>query len=77
MSRKGNCWDNACMESFFSNLKTKWIYDKEYKTRQEAKNDIFDYIKMFYNRRRRHAALGCLSPAAYEELYEMEQKQVA
>jgi len=77
MSRKGNCWDNACMESFFGSLKTEWLGDKKYKTREEAKNAIFNYIEMFYNRKRRHAALGYLSPAAYEELYGNEQKQVA
>ena len=77
MSRKGNCWDNACMESFFGSLKTEWLGEKKYKSRHEAKNDIFKYIELFYNRERRHAALGYLSPAAYEELYEMKQKQVA
>ena len=77
MSRKGNCWDNACMESFFGSLKTEWLAHKKYQTGQEAKDDIFKYIEMFYNRKRRHAALGYLSPAAYEELYEMKQKQVA
>jgi len=77
MSRKGDCWDNACMESFFGSLKTEWLGDKKYKTRQEAKNDIFKYIELFYNRKRRHAALGYLSPAAYEEFYEKERKQVA
>lgn len=77
MSRKGNCWDNACMESFFGSLKTECVGHKKYQTRQEAKNDIFKYIELFYNRRRRHASLGYLSPVAYEELYEDEQKQVA
>ena len=77
MSRKGDCWDNACMESFFGSLKTEWLGDKKYKTREQAKNDIFNYIEMFYNRKRRHAALGYLSPAAYEELYEMKQEQAA
>jgi len=77
MSRKGNCWDNACMESFFGSLKTEWLGDKKYRTREEAKNDIFNYIEMFYNRKRKHAALGYFSPAAYEELYEMKQKQAA
>lgn len=77
MSRKGNCWDNACMESFFGSLKTEWLSDKKYKTRDHARNDIFKYIELFYNRKRRHAGLGYLSPAAYEELYEKEQKQVA
>ena len=77
MSRKGNCWDNACMESFFGSLKTEWLGDKKYKTREQARNDIFKYIELFYNRKRRHASLGYLSPAAYEELYGKERKQVA
>jgi len=77
MSRKGNCWDNACIESFFGSLKTEWLSDKKYKTREQARNDIFKYIELFYNRKRRHAALGYLSPAAYEELYGNERKQVA
>lgn len=77
MSRKGNCWDNACMESFFGSLKTEWIRGKKYTTRRQAKNDVFKYIEMFYNRKRKHAALGYLNPTAYEELYENEQKQVA
>jgi len=77
MSRKGNCWDNACIESFFGSLKTEWVSDKKYESREQARNDIFKYIEMFYNRKRRHAALGYLSPAAYEELYESERKQVA
>jgi len=77
MSRKGNCWDNACMESFFGSLKTEWTRGKCYKTRDEAKNDIFKYIELFYNRKRRHAALGYVSPTAYEQRYDMEQKLVA
>ena len=77
MSRKGDCWDNACMESFFASLKTEWLAEKKYETREQAKNHVFNYIEMFYNRKRRHAALGYLSPAAYEELYEKERKQVA
>ena len=77
MSRKGNCWDNACMESFFGSLKTEWLTDKKYKTRDQAKNDVFNYIEMFYNCKRRHAALGYLSPAAYEQLYEKDSKRVA
>lgn len=77
MSRKGDCWDNACMESFFGSLKTEWLDGKKYRTREQAINDIFNYIEMFYNRKRRHAALGYLSPAAYEQLYENERKQVA
>ena len=69
MSRKSNCWDNACMESFFGSLKTEWTEGKRYKTRDEAKKDIFMYIELFYNRQRRHATLGYLSPVEYEDKY--------
>jgi len=61
MSRKGDCWDNAMMESFFGSLKTEWIYGKDYQTRDEAKQYLFKYIEMFYNRQRRHAALGYIT----------------
>jgi putative transposase len=67
MSRKGNCWDNACIESFFGSLKSEWVYGKRYQTREEAKTDIFNYIEMFYNRQRRHETLGYISPVEYEE----------
>ena len=67
MSRKGNCWDNAPVESFFGKLKTEWVHGKHYSTREEAKLDVFKYLELFYNRKRRHAALGYQSPAAYEE----------
>ena len=77
MSRKGNCWDNAMMESFFGSLKTEWVYGKDYQTREEAKNDLFIYIEVFYNRQRRHAALGYVSPADFERRYEMNQDQAA
>lgn len=77
MSRKGNCWDNACMESFFGSLKSEWLDSKKYQTHQEAKNNLFEYIELFYNRKRRHAALGYLSPADYEKINEMKEKQVA
>ena len=77
MSRKGDCWDNACMESFFGSLKTEWVRDKKYSSFEEAKKDIFKYVEIFYNRRRRHASLGYLSPAAYEELNGNERKEVA
>jgi transposase InsO family protein len=77
MSRKGDCWDNACMESFFGSLKTEWVRDKKYSSFEEAKKDVFKYVEIFYNRRRRHASLGYLSPAAYEELNENERKEVA
>jgi transposase InsO family protein len=77
MSRKGDCWDNACMESFFGSLKTEWVRDKRYSSFTEAEKDIFKYVEIFYNRRRRHASLGYLSPAAYEELNGNERKEVA
>ncbi len=67
MSRKGNCWDNACAESFFSKLKGEHIQDLVYATRDEAKQEVFWYIEVFYNRSRRHAALGYVSPVAFEE----------
>ena len=65
MSRKGNCWDNASMESFFGTLKREMVQHRNYRTRQEAMAEIIKYIKAFYNRQRRHAGLGNLSPAAY------------
>jgi transposase InsO family protein len=66
MSRKGNCWDNAPMESFFQTLKTELVHHRRYQTRGEAKANIFEYIEVFYNRSRRHSALGYLTPAEYE-----------
>jgi len=68
MSRKGNCWDNAVAESFFHTLKTELVYHEDYATRAEAKSDIFDWIEVFYNRKRRHSALGYLSPARFEAM---------
>jgi putative transposase len=66
MSRRGNCWDNAVAESFFSSLKTERIRKRIYKTRELARADIFDYIEVFYNRTRRHSHLGQVSPEAFE-----------
>ena len=66
MSRSGNCWDNAAMESFFSTLKTERTSRKVYRTRDEARADVFDYIERFYNKRRRHSTLGYLSPLEFE-----------
>jgi putative transposase len=66
MSRKGNCWDNACVESFFGTLKRELVYHRHYATRGEATQDIFEYIEVFYNRQRRHSTLGYASPAEYE-----------
>ncbi len=67
MSRKGNCYDNAVMESFFGTLKTELIYFERFATRREAKAKIFEYVEMFYNRQRRHSSLGYKSPAEFEE----------
>ncbi len=66
MSRKGNCYDNAVMESFFATLKQELVYHRHYQTRQEARQDLFEYIHVWYNRRRRHSALGYLSPEQFE-----------
>jgi putative transposase len=67
MSRSGDCWDNAAMESFFSTLKTERCSRKIYRTRDEARADVFDYIERFYNPRRRHSTLDYLSPLEYEQ----------
>lgn len=66
MSRVGNCWDNAMMESFWGSLKTEHVYRRKYKTRQEARVSIFLWIEGWYNRRRRHSALGYVSPEEFE-----------
>ncbi|NNA09071.1 IS3 family transposase [Pseudomonas lundensis] len=66
MSRRGNCWDNAVAESFFSSLKKERIRKRIYKTRDMARADVFDYIEVFYNRTRRHSHLGGVSPEAFE-----------
>jgi putative transposase len=66
MSRAGNVWDNAAMESFFSSLKTERTVRKMYRTRDDAKADVFDYIERFYNPKRRHSTLGYLSPMEFE-----------
>jgi len=67
MSRRGNCWDNAVIESFFSSLKKERIKKRIYKTRDLARADVFDYIEVFYNRKRRHSHLGGVSPEAFEQ----------
>ena len=69
MSRRGECWDNAAMESFFSTLKIERVFRSRYKTRDEARADIFDYIERFYNPRRRHSTLNGLSPVEFEKRY--------
>jgi transposase InsO family protein len=68
MSRKGNCYDNAHVESFFHSLKVELVYRKTFRTREEAKQAIFDWIETWYNRERRHSALGYMTPDEYEKL---------
>ena len=68
MSGKGNCWDNAVMESFYHTLKVELIYQKTYETRRQAQRDIFEYIEIFYNRERLHSSIGYCSPEEYEKL---------
>src|SRR6202021_1143263 len=66
MSRSGNVWDNAAMESFFSSLKTERIGSKVYRSRDDARADVFDYIERFYNPVPRHSTIGYLSPVEFE-----------
>jgi putative transposase len=73
MSRKGNCWDNAPSESFFHTLKTELTHHRRYQTREEAKQEIFEYIEVFYNRQRRHSTIGYQTPLGYEK----ENRKVA
>lgn len=67
MSRKGNCWDNAPVESFFATLEKELVHREKYLTREQAKTSLFHYIEVFYNRRRRYSSLGYLSPHDYEQ----------
>jgi putative transposase len=69
MSRRGNCHDNSVAESFFSNLKKERIKRKIYKTRDEAKADLFNYIEFFYNSKRRHGTNNGVSPHDFEKVY--------
>ena len=68
MSRKGNCYDNAVVESFFSSLKNELIHHRDYHSREEARSEIFEYIELFYNRQRIHQSLGYQTPIGYEEM---------
>jgi len=68
MSRKGDCWDNAPMESFFHSLKTEHVYFEDFKTKTEAVSSIFEWIEVFYNRQRIHSTLGFVSPECYEQI---------
>lgn len=76
MSHKGNCWDNAPMESFFNSLKNERVFHEDYATSAEAKQDLFEYIEVFYNRRR-HSALGYRSPLQHHAAWVAEQKLAA
>jgi putative transposase len=67
MSRRGDCWDNAPMESFFASLKKELVHDADFATRAEARAALFEYIEVFYNGQRRHSSLGYVSPAEYEQ----------
>lgn len=69
MSRKGECLDNAVAESFFGSLKNELVYHEDYKSRDEARQNIFEYIEIFYNRKRRHASSNYMTPVEYEEKY--------
>jgi len=71
MSRRGNCWDNAVAESFFGSLKVEWL-DDLYQNHAGARQDVFEYIEVFYNRKRRHSTLDGLSPVAFEEMHEVD-----
>jgi len=70
MSNKGNCYDNAVMESFFGTLKNEWVHHQKYKTRSQARTDIFSYIEAYYNTVRLHSTLGYLSPSEFEAQYQ-------
>ena len=68
MSRRGDVWDNSAMESFFSSLKTERTTRSRYRTRHQARADVFDYVERFYNVRRRHSTIGYVSPAEFESM---------
>jgi transposase InsO family protein len=74
MSRRGDCWDNAVAESFFSTLKIELVYTSAWATRAEARTDVFEYLEGFYNNQRRHSSLGYLTPVAFERRHEQKQR---
>lgn len=74
MSRKGNCWDNAVVESFFGTLKRELVHNRRFRTRQEARKAIFEYIEVFYNRERLHSSLGYMSPADFEKEWALQRQ---
>jgi len=75
MSRKGNCWDNAVAESFFKTLKAECVYQNSFINKQQAAIIVFEYIEVWYNRKRLHSALGYLSPNEFEEF--LNQQKIA
>jgi transposase InsO family protein len=77
MSRKGDCYDNALIESFWGTLKNECFQQEIYRTRKEAKTALFDYIEVFYNRKRKHSSLGYLSPADYEKQGEKKKVEIS
>jgi transposase InsO family protein len=74
MSRRGDCWDNAVAESFFSTLKLELVYESAWRTRAEARAAVFDYVEVFYNGTRLHSSLDYLSPVAFERQYEQQER---
>ena len=76
MSRRANCWDNAVVESFFNLLKRERIRRRKYKTREEARQDVFDYIEFFYNPQRKHVRNGMLSPIDFEQQQKLKLQGV-
>lgn len=77
MSRKGNCWDNAIAESFFKTLKTEMVYHTRFETKEQAKLEIFDYIEVWYNRKRRHSALGYSTPEQAGQIIAKKKTEAA
>jgi len=77
MSRKGDPWDNAPIESFFGTLKSELVHHARYRSREEARRDIFEYIEVFYNRKRLHSSLGNTTPDAFESSYYLNYEQMA
>ena len=71
MSRRGNCWDNAVVESFFSTLDAELLWGETFVTDQELRQEVFEYVEVFYNRQRIHSTLGYESPENYEKMYEV------
>ncbi len=74
MSRKGNCWDNAVAESFFATLKTECVYTRRFATKAEAREAIFEFVEVFYNRSRRHSTIGYMTPTEFEMKFIEEKK---